>query len=66
MERMIWHTQKIYQTLLKKTCIISFLNADKNNNRTLEHKSNEATDKENYGPISVLPLQSKIFERLIH
>ena len=30
------------------------------------HKKNETTNKENYRPISVLPLISKIFERIIH
>ena len=30
------------------------------------HKKDETTNKENYRPISVLPLISKIFERIIH
>ena len=30
------------------------------------HKKDETTNKENYKPISVLPLISKIFERIIH
>ena len=30
------------------------------------HKKGETTNKENYRPISVLPLISKIFERIIH
>ena len=30
------------------------------------HKNDETTNKENYRPISVLPLISKIFERIIH
>ena len=30
------------------------------------HKKDEITNKENYRPISVLPLISKIFERIIH
>ena len=30
------------------------------------HKKDETTNKENYRPMSVLPLISKIFERIIH
>ena len=30
------------------------------------HKKDEPTDKENYRPASILPLLSKIFERLIY
>ena len=30
------------------------------------HKKDETTNKENYGPVSVLPLISKIFERIIY
>ena len=30
------------------------------------HKKDEPTDKESYRPVSVLPLISKIFERLIY
>ena len=30
------------------------------------HKKDEITNKENYRPISVLPLSSKIFERINH
>ena len=30
------------------------------------HKKDEPTDKENYRPVSVLPLLSKMFERLIY
>ena len=33
---------------------------------TSVHKKNETTNKENYRPISVLPLIYKIFERIIH
>ena len=33
---------------------------------TSVHKKDETTNKENYRPISVLPLISKIFERIIH
>ena len=32
---------------------------------TPEHKKDEPTDKENYRPVSVLPLLSKVFERLL-
>ena len=35
-------------------------------NITPVHKKDETTNKENYRPISVLPLISKIFERIIH
>ena len=35
-------------------------------NITPVHKKDEPTDKETYRPISVLPLLSKIFERLIY
>ena len=34
-------------------------------NITAVHKKDEATDKENYRPVSVLPLFSKIFEKAI-
>ena len=30
------------------------------------HKKDEPTDKENYEPVSVLPLLSKVFERLLY
>ena len=30
------------------------------------HKKDERTNKQNYTPVSVLPLISKIFERIIH
>ena len=30
------------------------------------HKKDETTNKENYRPVSVLPLISKIFERIIY
>ena len=30
------------------------------------HEKDETTNKENYRPVSVLPLISKIFERIIH
>ena len=30
------------------------------------HKKDETTNKENYRPVSVLPLISKIFERVIY
>ena len=30
------------------------------------HKNNKATDKENYRPVSVLPLFSKTFEKIIY
>ena len=30
------------------------------------HKKDELTDKENYEPVSVLPLLSKVFERLLY
>ena len=30
------------------------------------HRKDEITNKENYRPVSVLPLISKIFERIIH
>ena len=33
---------------------------------TLVQKNNEATDKERYRPLSVLPLFSKIFEKFIY
>ena len=35
-------------------------------NITQVHKKDEATDKENYRPVSVLPLFSKIFEKVIY
>ena len=35
-------------------------------NITLVHKKDEKTDKENYRPVSVLPLLSKVFERLLY
>ena len=35
-------------------------------NITPVHRKDEPTDKENYRPVSVLPLLSKIFERLIY
>ena len=35
-------------------------------NITPAHKKDETTDKENYRPISILPLFSKIFERVIY
>ena len=42
-----------------------FLDSLKLGNITPVHKKDEPTDKENYRPVSVLPLLSKIFERLI-
>ena len=33
---------------------------------TLVHKKDETTDKENYRPVNVLPLFSKIFEKVIY
>ena len=35
-------------------------------NITPAHKKDEPTDKENYRPVSVLPLLSKVFERLLY
>ena len=35
-------------------------------NITPVHKKGETTDKENYRPVSVLPLFSKIFEKAIY
>ena len=35
-------------------------------NITPVHKKDEATDKKNYRPVSVLPLFSKIFEKVIY
>ena len=35
-------------------------------NITPVHKNDEATDKENYRPVSLLPLLSKVFERLLY
>ena len=35
-------------------------------NITTVHKKDEPTDKENYRPASVLPLLSKVFEKLLH
>ena len=35
-------------------------------NITPAHKKDEPTDKENYRPVSVLPLLSKLFERLLY
>ena len=35
-------------------------------NITPVHKKAEATDKENFRPVSVLPLFSKIFEKVIY
>ena len=35
-------------------------------NITPAHKKDELTDKENYRPVSVLLLLSKVFERLFH
>ena len=35
-------------------------------NITPVHKKDEPTDKKNYRPVSVLPLLSKVFERLLH
>ena len=35
-------------------------------NITPVHKKGETTDKENYRPVSVLPLFSKIFEKVIY
>ena len=35
-------------------------------NVVLEQRNNEPTDKDNYRRINLLPLLSKIFERLIH
>ena len=35
-------------------------------NITPVHKKDEPTDKENYRPVSVLPLLSKVFERLLY
>ena len=44
----------------------SFPDSLKLANITPVHKKDESTDKENYRPVSVLPLLSKIFERLIY
>ena len=52
----------IYDSLLKS----SFPDSLKFGNVTLVHKKDEPTDKENYRPVSALPLLSKIFERLIY
>ena len=38
----------------------------KNANITLVHKKDDPTDKANFRPISVLPLLSKVFERVIY
>ena len=35
-------------------------------NITPVHKKDEATDKQNYRPVSVLPLFSKVFEKVIY
>ena len=35
-------------------------------NSTPAHKKDEPTDKENYRPVRVLPLLSKVFERLLY
>ena len=35
-------------------------------NITPVHKKEEATDKQNYRPVSVLPLFSKVFEKVIY
>ena len=35
-------------------------------NITPAHKKEEPTDKENYRPVSVLPLLSKVFEKLLY
>ena len=44
----------------------SFPDSLKLGNLTPVHKKGEPTDKENYRKVNVLPLLSKIFERLIH
>ena len=44
----------------------SFPDSLKLGNITPVHKKDEPTDKENYRPVSVLPLLSKIFGRLIY
>ena len=43
-----------------------FPNSFKIANTTPANKKNETTDKENYRPLSVLPLLPKVFERLIY
>ena len=44
----------------------SFPDSLKLANVTPVHKKDESTDKENYRAVSVLPLLSKIFERLVY
>ena len=38
----------------------------KNANFTPVHKKDDPTDKTNFRPVSVLPLLSKVFERIIY
>ena len=38
----------------------------KNTNVTPVHKKDDPTDKTNFGPVSVLPLLSKVLERVIY
>ena len=44
----------------------NFLIPLKNANNTPVHKKDDPTDNVNYRPVSVLPLLSKIFERVIY
>ena len=46
--------------------IKAFPDSLKKTNITLAHKKDEPTDKENYRTVSVLPLLSKVFERLLY
>ena len=64
--------QSGFTYVMLRDCIIdcllkgSFPDSPKLANITPVHKKDEPTDKENYRPVSVLPLLSKIFERLIN
>ena len=56
------------QEMLKDSIDYSFLKnifpgSLKLENITISHKKDEKTDKENYRPMSILPLLSKTFER---
>jgi hypothetical protein len=57
----------VYGNLYKpNTCLLVFPDQLKQAQVVALHKKNNALDKSNYRPVSILPVISKFFERAIH